>query len=214
MVATAAAIDDRPCAFRYPRGEGAGAALPEAGSPLELGRGRIVREGETVCLLSLGARLGDCIRAADELAGYGISTTVADARFAKPLDVQLILRLAREHACLITIEAGSIGGFAAHVMQALAEHGLIDCGLCVRSMVLPDRFIDQDSPSAMYVQAGLSQAAIVRKVCQLVGSGNAKRALELAQFGLAVRFEAKPSLPVARSRPGSEANGQDARKAR
>jgi 1-deoxy-D-xylulose-5-phosphate synthase len=214
MVATAAAIDDRPCAFRYPRGEGTGVALPAAGSPLELGRGRIVREGETVCLLSLGTRLGDCLRAADELAGYGISVTVADARFAKPLDVQLILRLAREHACLVTIEEGSIGGFAAHVMQALAEHGLVDCGLCVRSMVLPDRFIDQDSPSAMYLQAGLSQGTIVRKVCQLVGSRNAKRELELAQFGLEARLEPKPSRPVARPRPGAEAICQDARKTR
>jgi 1-deoxy-D-xylulose-5-phosphate synthase len=214
MVATAAAIDDRPCAFRYPRGEGTGVALPAAGSPLEPGRGRIVREGETVCLLSLGARLGDCLGAADELAGYGISVTVADARFAKPLDVQLILRLAREHACLVTIEEGSIGGFAAHVMQALAEHGLVDRGLCVRSMVLPDRFIDQDSPSAMYLQAGLSQGTIVRKVCQLIASRNAKRELQLAQFGPGARFEAKPSRPVARPPPGSEAMCQDARKTR
>jgi 1-deoxy-D-xylulose-5-phosphate synthase len=215
MVATAAAIDDRPCAFRYPRGEGTGVALPAAGSPLELGRGRIVREGETVCLLSLGTLLGDCLRAADELASHGISATVADARFAKPLDVQLILRLAREHACLITIEEGSIGGFAAHVMQALADHGLIDCGLCVRSMVLPDRFIDQDSPSAMYVQAGLSQGAIVRKVCQLLGSRSAKRELlQLAQFGLGAPFEVEPSRPVAPPRPGSGAIGHDAGKTR
>jgi 1-deoxy-D-xylulose-5-phosphate synthase len=201
MVATAAAIDDRPCAFRYPRGEGIGVALPAAGSPLELGRGRIVREGETVCLLSLGTLLGDCLRAADELAGHGISATVADARFAKPLDVQLILRLAREHACLITIEEGSIGGFAAHVMQVLAEHGLIDRGLCVRSMILPDRFIDQDSPAAMYLQAGLSQRAIVRKVCQLIASRDAKRELELAQWPSGpLRSEAIPARRAAATR--------------
>src|SRR5208283_5363309 len=141
MVATAAALDDRPSAFRYPRGEGSGVALPERGTPLEIGKGRILREGTKVALLSYGARLGECLKAADELAAFGLSTTVADARFAKPLDVDMLLRLAREHEVLLTIEEGSIGGFGGFVMQALAEHGALDRGLKIRSMVLPDIFI-------------------------------------------------------------------------
>jgi 1-deoxy-D-xylulose-5-phosphate synthase len=169
MVATAAAIDDRPSALRYPRGEGMGVDMPEEGKPLEIGRGRIVREGTSVALLSFGARLGECLKAAEELATFGLSATVADARFAKPLDSDLVLRLAREHEVLITVEEGAIGGFAAHVMQALADHGALDRGLKVRSMVLPDVFIDQDSPAAMYAKAGLDAKGIVTKVFEALG---------------------------------------------
>jgi 1-deoxy-D-xylulose-5-phosphate synthase len=169
MVATAASIDDRPSALRYPRGEGFGVALPATGMPLEVGKGRIVREGTVVALLSLGARLAECRKAAAILAGYGLSTTVADARFAKPLDRDLVLRLAREHELLITIEEGSIGGFGSHVLQALAEHGALDEGLKVRSMVLPDYFIDHASPAAMYARAGLDANGIVGKVFEALG---------------------------------------------
>jgi 1-deoxy-D-xylulose-5-phosphate synthase len=169
MVATAAAIDDRPSAFRYPRGEGVGVKLPDVGVPLEIGKGRMIREGNTIALLSLGARLAECCKAADELAAHGLSTTVADARFAKPLDTDLILRLAREHEVLITIEEGAIGGFAAHVFQALANHGALDAGLKIRSMILPDIFMDQDDPAAMYVKAGLDAKAIVSKVFETLG---------------------------------------------
>jgi 1-deoxy-D-xylulose-5-phosphate synthase len=169
MVATAAAIDDRPSAFRYPRGEGVGVELPEVGIPLEIGRGRIIREGNAIALLSLGGRLAECCKAADELAAHGLSTTVANARFAKPLDTDLILRLAREHEVLITIEEGAIGGFGAHVFQALANQGVLDAGLKVRSMILPDIFIDQDDSTAMYVTAGLDAKAIVSKVFEALG---------------------------------------------
>jgi len=169
MVATAAAIDDGPSAVRYPRGEGMGVPMPAEGKPLEIGKGRVVREGTKVALLSFGARLAECLKAADELAALGLSTTVADARFAKPLDIDLLLRLAREHELLLTIEEGAIGGFAAHVLQALADHGVLDRGLKVRSMVLPDRFIDQDSPAAMYAQAGLDAKGIVAKSFAALG---------------------------------------------
>jgi 1-deoxy-D-xylulose-5-phosphate synthase len=169
MVATAAAIDDRPSALRYPRGEGTGVPLPETGVPLEIGKGRVVREGTSVALLSFGTRLTECCRAADELAVHGFSCTVADARFAKPLDLDLILRLAREHEVLITIEEGSIGGFGSQVMHSLAEHGALDAGLRLRAMVLPDVFIDQASPAAMYAQAGLDAKAIVAKVLGVMG---------------------------------------------
>ncbi|MEJ2374094.1 MAG: 1-deoxy-D-xylulose-5-phosphate synthase [Pseudolabrys sp.] len=169
MVATAAAIDDRPSALRYPRGAGVGVPLPEEGVPLEIGKGRIVREGSRVALLSLGGRLQECLKAADLLAGRGLSTTVADARFSKPLDTDLVMRLAREHECLITIEEGAIGGFSAQVMQALSEGGLLDRGLRVRSLVLPDRFIDQNSPAAMYAEAGLDHRALIGKVAELLG---------------------------------------------
>jgi 1-deoxy-D-xylulose-5-phosphate synthase len=181
MVATAAAIDDGPSAIRYPRGEGVGVELPEAGIPLEIGRGRVVREGTSVALLSLGARLAECLKAADLLGQYGLSTTVADARFAKPLDEALILRLAREHEALITIEEGAIGGFGSHVLQLLAEHGKLDRGLKVRCMVLPDRFIDQDTPTAMYAQAGLDAAGIVREVLKALGKGEQDQVVRLAQ---------------------------------
>jgi 1-deoxy-D-xylulose-5-phosphate synthase len=180
MVATAAAIDDRPSAFRYPRGEGMGVTMPEEGIPLEIGKGRIVREGTKVALFSFGARLAECLSAAADLAALGLSATVADARFAKPLDVDLLLRLAREHEVLITIEEGAIGGFAAQVMQALAESGALDRGLRVRSMVLPDVFIEQDSPAAMYVKAGLDAKSIVAKVFEALGKDAAVDTVKLA----------------------------------
>jgi 1-deoxy-D-xylulose-5-phosphate synthase len=180
MVATAAAIDDRPSALRYPRGEGLGVPMPEEGKPLEIGKGRIIREGTKVALFSFGARLGECLKAADELGTFGLSTTVADARFAKPLDVDLLLRLAREHEVLITIEEGAIGGFAAYAMQALAEHGMLDRGLKIRSMVLPDVFIDQDSPNAMYAKAGLDAKGIVAKAFEALGQNLHGEVVKLA----------------------------------
>ena len=164
MVATAAAIDDRPSAIRYPRGEGVGAPIPLFARPLKIGKGRIVRKGSDVALVSLGARLAECLKAADELGEFGLSTTVADARFAKPLDNELILRLADEHDALITIEEGSIGGFGSHVMQLLLEQGRLDGAFRARSMVLPDRFMEQDDPDAMYERAKLDASGIVAKV--------------------------------------------------
>jgi 1-deoxy-D-xylulose-5-phosphate synthase len=170
MVATQVAIDDRPSALRYPRGEGVGLEMPEFGVPLEIGKGRVVREGHKVALLSFGTRLSECMKAADELAQLGLSTTVADARFAKPLDTDLVLRLARDHEVLVTIEEGAIGGFGTYVMQSLAENGMLDRGdLKVRMMVLPDTFIDQDSPNAMYAKAGLDAKGIVAKVFEALG---------------------------------------------
>jgi 1-deoxy-D-xylulose-5-phosphate synthase len=171
MVATAAAINDRPSAFRYPRGNGVGVPMPEEGVPLDIGKGRIVREGSTVALVSLGARLSECLKAADELAARGISVTVADARFAKPLDTELLTRLARHHELLITVEEGAIGGFGSHTLQFLAESGALDqTGFKVRSMVLPDVFIDQDSPEVMYARAGLDADSIVAKVFEVFGN--------------------------------------------
>jgi 1-deoxy-D-xylulose-5-phosphate synthase len=180
MVSTAVAIDDRPSAIRYPRGEGLGVQMPEEGKPLEIGKGRILREGTKVALFSFGARLGECLKAADELATYGLSTTVADARFAKPLDVEMLLRLAREHEVLLTIEEGSIGGFGAYVLQTLAEHGVLDRGLKVRSMVLPDTFIDQDSPNAMYATAKLDSKGIVAKAFEALGQNMHGEVVKLA----------------------------------
>ena len=169
MVATAASIDDGPWAFRYPRGEGAGIALPARGTPLEIGRGRILREGSAVALLSFGARLPECLVAADQLAGFGLSATVADARFAKPLDMDLLRRLAQNHEVLVTVEEGSTGGFGASVLHALAREGLLDRGLKVRTMHLPDRFIEQNKPAAMYAEAGLDSAGIVAAVFAALG---------------------------------------------
>ncbi len=168
MVATAAAHDSGPIALRYPRGEGVGVDMPEVGVPLPIGRGRIVREGAHVALLSLGTRLTEAFKAAEELDTRGLSATVADARFMKPLDEELVLRLAREHELLITIEEGAVGGFGSHVMQLLAERGALDRGLKFRSMMLPDIFIDQDKPDRMYAQAGLDSAAIVAKVFEVL----------------------------------------------
>ncbi|MGA6936682.1 MAG: 1-deoxy-D-xylulose-5-phosphate synthase [Pseudolabrys sp.] len=180
MVATAVAIDDRPSALRYPRGEGLGVPMPDEGKALEIGKGRILQEGHKIALLSFGARLGECLKAAKELTALGLSATVADARFAKPLDVQLVTRLAREHEVLVTIEEGAIGGFGAYVLQTLAEQGLLDQGLRVRCMVLPDRFIDQDTPTAMYAAAGLDAGAIVAKVFEALGKNVGAETVKLA----------------------------------
>ncbi len=169
MVSTCAAIDDGPSAVRFPRGEGMGVALPDKGVPLEIGRGRIMREGNAIALLSLGARLGECMKAAQELAAYGLSTTVADARFAKPLDTALIKRLAREHEVLVTIEEGAIGGFGSHVLHHLAMSGMLDHGLKIRTMVLPDAFLEHDSPQAQYDQAGLNARHIVAMALVALG---------------------------------------------
>ncbi|MDF1734674.1 MAG: 1-deoxy-D-xylulose-5-phosphate synthase [Minwuia sp.] len=168
MVATAAEIDDRPSAFRFPRGEGVGVDMPQAGVPLEIGKGRILREGTSVAILSFGARLAEVLQAADDLAAMGLSATVADARFAKPLDEDLIARLAREHPLLVTIEEGAVGGFGSHVLQFLATNDLLE-GLKVRPMVLPDCFIDQDKPEKMYDQAGLNAPQIVTTVVSALG---------------------------------------------
>ena len=181
MVATAAAIDDRPSAVRYPRGEGIGVPMPLEGKPLAIGKGRILREGTRVALFSFGARLAECLKAADELAALGLSTTVADARFAKPLDTELLLRLAREHEVLITIEEGAIGGFGAYVLHTLSEHGVLERTLKVRSMVLPDLFIDQDSPAGMYARARLDAKGIVAKVFEALGDNLRGEALKLGR---------------------------------
>ncbi|GGA72566.1 1-deoxy-D-xylulose-5-phosphate synthase [Nitratireductor aestuarii] len=164
MVRTAVAYDSGPIAFRYPRGEGVGVNMPERGEILPIGKGRVVRQGSKVALLSLGTRLADCLKAAEELDAAGLSTTVADARFAKPLDEELILRLAREHEVLVTVEEGSIGGFGSHVMHLLAQHGALDHGLKVRPLVMPDVFMDHGKPEHMYAKAGLDSAGIVRTV--------------------------------------------------
>ena len=169
MIRTAVEIDDRPSALRYPRGEGVGVEMPETGLALEIGKGRVVREGTKVALLSFGGRLAECMKAAEDLDARGLSTTVADARFAKPLDRDLIVRLAREHECLITIEEGSIGGFGSHVLHLLANEGALDSGLRIRPMVLPDSFLDQDSPAKMYDAAGLNAAQIVTRVLETLG---------------------------------------------
>jgi len=169
MVATAAAIDDGPSAFRYPRGEGTGAALPKRGEVLALGKGRILHEGSSVALLSFGARLAEALRASDQLAGFGLSTTVADARFAKPLDAELVRQLARHHEALITIEEGSSGGFGSLVLQLLAREGLLDRGIKVRTLTLPDCFLEQNKPHAMYEKAGLNASGIVAAVFAALG---------------------------------------------
>ncbi|TIM86616.1 1-deoxy-D-xylulose-5-phosphate synthase [Mesorhizobium sp.] len=169
MVRTAASYDEGPIAFRYPRGNGVGVDLPERGSVLEIGKGRIVREGTKVALLSFGTRLQDCLAAAEELGAAGLSTTVADARFAKPLDEDLIRRLARSHEVLVTVEEGAVGGFASHVLQFLAHEGLLENGLKVRPLVLPDAFIDHAKPEKMYADAGLDAAGIVRTVFVALG---------------------------------------------
>jgi 1-deoxy-D-xylulose-5-phosphate synthase len=172
MVATAVAIDDRPSAFRYPRGEGVGVAIPELAEPLEIGKGRIVREGTAVAILSFGTRLAECLKAADLLAARGLSATVADARFAKPLDIDLLLALARDHEALITVEEGAMGGFGAFVLQALAQHGALDRGLKVRTLNLPDIFQDHDKPETMYADAGLDAEGIVHGALSALGVDN------------------------------------------
>jgi len=177
MVATAAAYDGGPIAFRYPRGEGVGVDLPEQGVPLAIGKGRIVKEGSRIAILSLGTRLAEALKAAEELEARGLPTTVADARFAKPLDEEMILRLAREHEVLVTIEEGSVGGFGSFVLQLLSDKGALDRGtLKVRTMVLPDIYQDHDKPERMYAQAGLDAAGIVTKVFEALGQDEARKA--------------------------------------
>ncbi|MFZ9199709.1 MAG: 1-deoxy-D-xylulose-5-phosphate synthase [Paracoccaceae bacterium] len=169
MVATAAAHNDGPIAFRYPRGEGMGVDLPRKGTPMEIGKGRMIRQGARVAILSFGTRLGEVLKAAESLAAKGLTPTIADARFAKPLDRDLILQLARDHEALITVEEGAIGGFGSHVAQLLADEGVFDRGLKYRSMVLPDTFIDHASPEAMYRAAGMNAPEIEAKVLEVLG---------------------------------------------
>ena len=173
MVATQVAHNEGPSALRYPRGDGVGVEMPEAGVPLPIGKGRILREGSTVAILSLGTRLAEAMKAANELQSFGLSTTVADARFAKPLDIDLINRLAREHEVLITIEEGSIGGFGSHVVHHLATAGLLDSGLKIRPMVLPDRFLDHDNPAKQYDEAGLNARHITATALAALGRTDA-----------------------------------------
>ena len=170
MVRTAAAYDEGPIAFRYPRGNGVGVEMPARGEILEIGKGRIIKEGSKVAILSLGSRLADAMMAARELDGFGLSTTVVDARFAKPIDTALIARLAREHEVLVTIEEGAVGGFGSLVMQFLAMNGLLDGGLKIRPMVMPDRFINHASPEGMIREAGLDTKAIVDTVFRALGT--------------------------------------------
>jgi 1-deoxy-D-xylulose-5-phosphate synthase len=172
-VATAVAIDDRASAFRYPRGEGIGVELPKRGQVMPIGKGRIMREGERVAILSLGTRLAEALKAAEELSARGLSTTVADARFMKPLDEDMILRLAREHELLVTVEEGSVGGFASHVLQFLALSGALDGGLKVRPLTLPDRFLEHSTPEGQYAEAGLDTAGIVGTVLAALGQTRA-----------------------------------------
>ncbi len=174
MVATAASIDDTPSAFRYPRGAAAGASIPNPAEPLEIGRGRVLREGSAVALLCFGARMQECAKAADMLAAQGFSTTLADARFAKPLDRDLILRLAREHEALLTVEEGSEGGFGAHMLHLLAREGALDSGLKIRTLTLPDRFQDHDKPEAQYAQAGLDAHGIAAAALAALGRGDVR----------------------------------------
>lgn len=174
MVATAVGIDDRPSAIRYPRGEGTGVARSSAPEPLEIGRGRVLKEGSRIALLSLGGRLQEALAAAEELSARGLSTTVADARFAKPLDTDLIRRLVQSHEVLITLEEGAVGGFAAHVLQFLATSGLLDHGLKVRPMTLPDRFIEHDTPQRQYADAGLDAKAIVATALAALGQASSQ----------------------------------------
>ncbi len=171
MVVTAAAYNDGPIAFRFPRGEGVGVEIPVDAAPLEIGKGRMIREGKQVAILSFGTRLQEVEQAAEALGARGIVPTIADARFAKPLDREMILKLAADHDALITIEEGAVGGFGSHVAQLLAEEGVFDHGLKFRSMVLPDTFIDQSSPADMYATAGLNASDIEAKVLEVLGVG-------------------------------------------
>ena len=168
MINTSVDINDKPCAIRYPRGNGVGLELPSIDEKIEIGKGRIIQQGKQACILSLGTRLQECKLAAEELNSKGVSTTIIDARFAKPLDRELILKCAREHEVMITIEEGSIGGFGSHVKNLLAETGVFDKGLKFRSMTLPDTFIDQDTPKKMYELAGLSSSQISKKILDIL----------------------------------------------
>ncbi|MEY3429653.1 MAG: hypothetical protein RI930_486 [Pseudomonadota bacterium] len=178
MINTAVTINDRPCAFRYPRGNGYGVELPSIKETIEIGKARIIQEGKQICLLSLGTRLEECKIAASELKNKGITTTIIDARFAKPLDKELILKSANTHEVLITIEEGSIGGFGSHVANLLAENGIFDKGLKFRSMILPDAFIDQDTPEKMYDVAGLNAKHISQKVLEVFFSKDGIRVIK------------------------------------
>jgi 1-deoxy-D-xylulose-5-phosphate synthase len=180
MVATAVAIDDRPSAFRYPRGEGVGVEMPEEGVPLEIGRGRIMREGSAVALLSFGTRLQEALKAADQLAAYGLPATVADARFAKPLDEALIRQLCRHHEVVVTLEEGASGGFGAQVLHFLSRDGLLDEGVKIRTLTLPDRFLEHDKPERMYEDAGLNARAIVDAAFKALGRRRIPGAGEIA----------------------------------
>ena len=170
MINTAVSINNRPSAFRYPRGNGLGVELPEIDEILKIGKGKIIKEGKKVAILSFGGRLQESLKAASNLDAKGVSTTVADARFAKPIDQKLIIDLCLNHEVLITIEEGSIGGFGSHVFQMLSEKGIFDKGLKIRSMILPDQFIDQDTPENMYKTAGLDSQAIEQKVFEALKS--------------------------------------------
>jgi 1-deoxy-D-xylulose-5-phosphate synthase len=169
MVATAAAIDDGPCTLRYPRGEGIGVDLTVPAEILEIGKGRILREGSKIAILSLGTRLNEALKAADLLMAHGLTCTVADARFAKPIDADLVCQLARNHEVLITIEEGAIGGFATQVFHALAAAGLLDQGVKVRPMMLPDCLIDHDTPAKQYEEAGLTAFHILAQALEALG---------------------------------------------
>ena len=178
MVATAHVIDDRPSAFRYPRGEGVGLPLLADPQPLEIGKGRIIKEGTSIAILSYGTRLAECLVAADMLEKQGLSTTVADARFAKPLDEALLAQLAKNHEVLITIEEGAVGGFGAFVLHSLSGRGLLDAGLRIRTLTLPDIFQDHDTPEKMYELAGLDARSIAASAIKALGRGD-ERALKL-----------------------------------
>ena len=170
MVSTSVAYDNGPIAFRYPRGEGIGIEIPEVGEILEIGKGRIVKEGKKLAILSFGTILKDVLLASDVLSDYGMNVTIADARFAKPLDVNLIKNLAENHEYILTIEEGSIGGFGSHVINYLSENGFLDQNLKIRSMHFPDIFIDQATPSEMYEKAGMNSEKIVKKILNFVNN--------------------------------------------
>ena len=170
MINTAVNINDRPSAFRYPRGNGIGVQLPDINEKLQIGKGKIIKEGNRVAILNFGTRLQECLKTSEKLEAQGISTTIADAKFAKPLDQKLIMDLSLNHEVILTIEEGSIGGFGSHVFQMLSERGMFDKGLKIRSMILPDQFIDQDTPENMYKKAGLDAIAIEEKVLSTLKS--------------------------------------------
>jgi 1-deoxy-D-xylulose-5-phosphate synthase len=177
MIKTATDYDHGPCAFRYPRGEATGIGIPDVVKPLEIGKGRILREGGRVALVSLGTRLGECLKAADYLAAHGVSTTVVDARFAKPLDEALLRQLAQNHEGLVTVEEGAMGGFGAFVLHFFAKNGLLDKGLKIRTLTLPDRYQDHDTQTIQYIEAGLDAASISACVFSMIGKPQSQMAI-------------------------------------